>query len=75
MMSAGDIHEILSIPVIGVVPESELVIIASNRGEPLILGKEKSLPKSAFEDMAQRLVGTAVPFTNLEAASSLNPVK
>lgn len=75
MMSAGDIHEILSIPVIGVVPESELVIIASNRGEPLILGKEKSLPKSAFEDMAQRLIGTAVPFTNLEAASSLNPVK
>nr|WKK50256.1 MinD [Ochrosphaera neapolitana] len=75
MMSVEDIKEILGIQLIGVIPDSERVIIASNRGEPLILEKAPSLPKIAFEDTAQRLLGKNIPFLNLELASSKNPVK
>jgi len=35
MMSVQDVQEILAIPLIGVIPEDERVIISSNRGEPL----------------------------------------
>ena len=75
MMSVEDIKEILGIELIGVIPDSERVIIASNRGEPIILDKVSSLPKLAFEDTAQRILGKNVPFINLELASSKNPVK
>ena len=37
MMSIEDVKNILGIPILGIVPDSEQVIIASNRGEPLVL--------------------------------------
>ena len=37
MMSITDVKNILGIPILGVIPDSEQVIIASNRGEPLVL--------------------------------------
>lgn len=73
MMSIDDVQGILGVPIIGIIPDSEQVIIASNRGEPLVLDKGDSLPKKAFEDIARRLVGEEVEFIDLEAAK--NPVK
>jgi len=73
MMSIDDVQGILGVPVIGIVPDSEQVIIASNRGEPLVLDKGDSLPKQAFEDIARRLIGEEVEFIDFEAAK--NPVK
>jgi len=39
MMSVQDVQEILAIPLIGVIPEDERVIVSSNRGEPLVLAE------------------------------------
>lgn len=73
MMSIDDVQGILGIPLIGVVPDSERVIIASNRGEPLVLDENGSLPKMAFEDVAHRLLGEEIDFFDLEGVK--NPVK
>jgi septum site-determining protein MinD len=75
MMSIDDVQNILGIPLIGIIPDSEEVIIASNRGEPLVLEEKLSLPGLAFENTAYRLEGKKVDFLNLEVTTSQNPVR
>ncbi len=75
MMSIDDVTNILGIPLVGVIPDSEQVIIASNRGEPLVLEEKLSLPGLAFENTARRLVGEELEFLNLDVSPSRNPVK
>jgi septum site-determining protein MinD len=65
MMSVEDVLELLGVPLIGVVPDDERVIVATNRGEPLVLGEEESLPAMAFTNIAKRLEGEKVPFLDL----------
>jgi septum site-determining protein MinD len=69
MMSVEDVQEILAIPLIGVVPEDERVIVSTNRGEPLVLAENLALPGLAIFDIARRLEGEKVEFMNLEAAN------
>ena len=75
MMSIVDVKNILGIPIVGVIPDSEQVIIASNRGEPLVLDDNLSLPGLAFENTARRLQGEDVEFLDLENMTSKNPIK
>lgn len=75
MMSIDDVKNILGIPLIGVIPDSEQVIIASNRGEPLVLEEKLSLPGVAFENTARRLLGEEVKFLDLDIPMSRNPMK
>jgi septum site-determining protein MinD len=75
MMSIDDVKNILGIPLVGVIPDSEQVIIASNRGEPLVLEERLSLPGLAFENTARRLLGEEIEFLNLDISFSRNPVK
>lgn len=56
MLSVGDVQEILSIPLIGVIPESESVLKASNVGMPVILD-EKSNAGQAYRDAISRFLG------------------
>lgn len=74
MMSVLDVKEILAIPLIGIVPEDESVIISTNRGEPLVLEKKLSLPGIAFENIAYRLTGQEIEFIDFESQSK-NPLK
>ncbi len=67
MMSVQDVQDILAIPLVGVVPDDERVIISTNRGEPLVLEKTISLAGIAFANIAQRLEGSTVPFLDLNA--------
>ncbi len=60
MMSLEDVTEILSIPVIGVIPESPAVLAASNRGVPVTLDTP-SEAKQAYEDTVSRLLGENIP--------------
>lgn len=60
MMSVDDIKEILGIPLIGVIPESESVLNASNLGIPVILD-EKSQAGVAYSDMVDRFLGENRP--------------
>jgi septum site-determining protein MinD len=66
MMSVEDVQEILAIPLIGVVPDDERVIISTNRGEPLVLAEEHSLAGAAFDNIARRLEGEEVDLLDLE---------
>ena len=68
MMSVEDVLEILAVPLIGVVPDDERVIVASNKGEPLVLSEKTTLPGMAFNNIASRLDGKKVPFLDLMAA-------
>jgi septum site-determining protein MinD len=67
MMAPEDILEILAIPLVGLIPDDERVIVSSNRGEPLILSDNNSLPAIAFNNIARRLEGEKVPFLDLMA--------
>ncbi len=60
MMSTEDICSLLSIPLIGIVPESEDVVISTNRGVPLVHEK-RSLAALSFKRIAARLEGEALP--------------
>ena len=68
MMSVNDVQEILAIPLIGVIPDDEKVIISTNKGEPLVLSQTISIAGMAFSNIACRLDGEQVPFLDLTAA-------
>ncbi|AFY67946.1 septum site-determining protein MinD [Geitlerinema sp. PCC 7407] len=65
MMSVEDVQEILAIPLIGVIPDDERVIVSTNRGEPLVLSETPSMAGTAFENVARRLEGQKVEFLDL----------
>jgi septum site-determining protein MinD len=64
MLSAEDVTDILAIKLIGIVPEDETVIPASNNGIPVTLN-EASRAGQAFRNIARRLNGEDVPFMSL----------
>jgi len=70
MMSVQDVQEILAIPLIGVIPEDERVIVSTNRGEPLVLAEQTSLAGKAFDNIAHRLEGETVGFLDLSTQHS-----
>ncbi|MCG8562983.1 MAG: septum site-determining protein MinD [Hyphomicrobiales bacterium] len=61
MLEIEDVLDILSIPLLGVVPESQEVLRASNLGMPVTVCSPTSAPGSAYHDSARRLNGEAVP--------------
>lgn len=56
MLSVEDVIEILSIPLLAVIPESVAVLTASNKGLPVILETE-SQAGQAYSDMVERILG------------------
>ncbi len=65
MLGVNDITEILAIPLLGVVPESKSVLLASNAGQPVILD-EKSDAGQAYDDAVSRFLGNDRPHRFLE---------
>ena len=57
MLSIEDVLEILSTPLLGIVPESDEVLRASNVGTPVTLANAASVPARAYIDAAKRLRG------------------
>jgi septum site-determining protein MinD len=60
MLKVEDVLEILSIPLLGIIPESEEVLKASNVGSPVTLNNPNSAPSRAYFDAAKRLKGEQV---------------
>jgi len=56
MLSVDDVKEILAIPLLGVIPESEAVLKASNQGIPVVLDPEDNAGH-AYQDAVARLLG------------------
>ena len=63
MLNIADILAILSVPLLGIIPESEEVLRASNVGSPVTLNNPASAPARAYADAAHRLEGAAVPMS------------
>ena len=61
MLKVDDVLEILSIPLLGIIPESMDVLRASNLGTPVTLCDANSAPAQAYRDAARRLAGEQVP--------------
>ena len=65
MLGVDDVLDILSVSLIGVVPEDDAVVKSSNKGEPLTLDPS-SPAATAFMNIARRILGEDVPFLDIE---------
>jgi septum site-determining protein MinD len=65
MMSLDDVTDILAIDVLGIVPDDEGIVIATNKGEPCV-ADDKSFAGQAFRDICRRMMGEAVPLMDLD---------
>jgi len=65
MLSVEDVEEILAIDLLGVIPESEAVLKASNQGVPVV-HDEDSDAGQAYEDAVARYLGEERPHRFLE---------
>lgn len=65
MMTIEDVTEILAIDILGVVPDDENIVIATNRGEPAVTNME-SQAGQAYRNIVQRIMGQDVPLMNFE---------
>lgn len=65
MLSVTDIKELLGIPLLGIIPESESVLNASNSGVPVILDKNSNAGQ-AYKDTVARFLGEQLPIRFLE---------
>lgn len=66
MLSVKDVQEILSLSLLGVIPESKAVLNASNSGVPVILDRESDAGQ-AYGDAVGRYLGEDVPHRFIEA--------
>jgi septum site-determining protein MinD len=61
MIGIEDILEILATPLLGIIPESQDVLRASNVGSPVTLNSPASAPARAYSDATKRLLGETLP--------------
>ncbi|MEM7345634.1 MAG: septum site-determining protein MinD [Chloroflexota bacterium] len=69
MLNIDDVLDILNVELVGVVPDDEAVIIATNKGVPVTM-ENGSLASQAFTNVSQRLEGQSVPFLELKSNDS-----
>lgn len=62
MMSVDDVTEILAIDLLGVIPDDEQVVIATNQGEPVV--GEDCLAGRSYDKISRRLLGEEIPITD-----------
>jgi septum site-determining protein MinD len=73
MLDSDTVVDLLAIDLIGVVPEDNQILAASNRGQPVILS-QKTLASKAFYNIARRLRGEDVPFEPLKEPGLLQRI-
>jgi septum site-determining protein MinD len=70
MLATSDVLEILSIDLLGIVPEDEQIITSTNKGHPVAL-EDHSPAGSAFTRISRRMLGEDVPFLVLDDSNGL----
>ena len=65
MLDMNDICSVLSIDLLGVIPDDDKAIFHSNSGEPIVMDP-KSLSAIAFRNIARRIIGESVPLMSFE---------
>lgn len=71
MLKVEDVLEILAIPLVGIIPDSEDVLRASNVGCPITLHNPASAPARAYAEAARRLMGETLDVTTPVEKKSL----
>ena len=66
MMTTEDVVEILAIDLVGVVPDDELIVTTTNRGEVAVMERNSKAGRS-FASIARRLMGEDIPIPILTA--------
>lgn len=66
-----DIQDILSIDLLGVVPEDKSIVLATDRGQPVALNR-KLWVSSAYHNIAQRVMGNNVPLMDFREPGLFN---
>ncbi len=68
MMDVDDVLEILSVKLLGIIPEDQDIIISTNRGEPVVLREGDKIPRAtlAYRNIASRIAGEDVPFLEMD---------
>ena len=66
MMNIEDVTEILAIDILGVVPDDESIVIATNKGEPAVSNPD-SRAGQAYRNIVRRIMGEEVPIMSFEA--------
>lgn len=69
MMSVEDVTEILGVPLIGVIPDDEQIIIGTNQGETVV--EHDSLAGQAYRNICKRIIGESVEFLDLNTSDGL----
>jgi septum site-determining protein MinD len=69
MLDTADVLDVLSIDLLGVVPDDESIIVSTNRGVPVVM-ENNSRAGLAFRNIAARLLGEEVPLMDVEAPST-----
>lgn len=64
MLGIDDIIEILSVKLVGVVPDDKGITVSTNKGEPIVL-EDGAIAGQAFKNIAKRITGEEVPFIGL----------
>jgi len=67
MMAINDVKDILAIDILGVIPDDESVVVASNKGEPVVLD-QSARSGQAYRNIVKRMLGQDVPFMQLETS-------
>jgi septum site-determining protein MinD len=70
MMSVEDVLQILAIDLVGVVPDDEQIVTATNRGEVAVRDRNSRAGQS-FLNIARRIAGEVVPLERLEESQGL----
>jgi len=70
MMDVADVLEVLGIDLLGIIPEDEMIIITTNKGEPAVYEK-RSRAGRAYLNTVQRMLGEEVPLDEIEESPSL----
>ena len=65
MMSVDDVKEILSVDVIGAVPDDESIVVTTNRGEPAVCDDSSRSGKD-YRNITARILGEDVPLMRLD---------
>lgn len=69
MMNVDDVVEILSIPLLGAVPDDENVVITTNQGEPLV--GDRTPAGRAYENICRRILGEEIPIMEFESNETM----
>ena len=70
MMDVADVLEVLGIDLLGIIPEDETIIVATNKGEPIVYDRRARTGR-AYLSAAQRILGEEVPLEEVEESPTL----